>query len=89
MENERNLKMLLLHSYLISRCNENIEFTEEEKIKLKAFQFLTLKPIIYVANIKEDELSKDDNAYVKVLFIPTLITFTYLLSLFLYCFVFK
>ena len=31
----------------------------------------------------------DDNAYVKVLFIPTLITFTYLLSLFLYCFVFK
>ena len=31
----------------------------------------------------------DDNAYVKVLFIPTLITFTYLLSLFFYCFVFK
>ena len=31
----------------------------------------------------------DDNAYVKVLFIPTLIAFTYLLSLFLYCFVFK
>lgn len=31
----------------------------------------------------------DDNAYVKVLFLPTLITFTYLLSLFLYCFVFK
>ena len=31
----------------------------------------------------------DESAYVKVLFIPTLITFTYLLSLFLYCFVFK
>ena len=31
----------------------------------------------------------DDNAYVKVLFLPTLITFTYLLSLFLYFFVFK
>ena len=31
----------------------------------------------------------DDNAYVKVLFLPTLITFTCLLSLFLYCFVFK
>ena len=45
----------------------DIEFTEEEKIKLKAFQFLTLKPIIYVANIKEDELSKDDNDYVKSL----------------------
>ena len=34
-------------------------------------------------------LVNDDNAYVKVLFLPTLITFTYLLSLFLYCFVFK
>lgn len=33
--------------------------------------------------------ANDDNAYVKVLFLPTLITFTYLLSLFLYCFVFK
>ena len=31
----------------------------------------------------------DESAYVKVLFIQTLITFTYLLSLFLYCFVFK
>lgn len=31
----------------------------------------------------------DESAYVKVLFLPTLITFTYLLSLFLYCFVFK
>lgn len=31
----------------------------------------------------------DESAYVKVLFIPTLITFAYLLSLFLYCFVFK
>ena len=31
----------------------------------------------------------DESAYVKVLFIPTLITFTCLLSLFLYCFVFK
>ena len=45
----------------------DIEFTEKEKIKIKAFQFLTLKPIIYVANIKEDELSKDDNDYVKSL----------------------
>ena len=31
----------------------------------------------------------DESAYVKVLFIPTVIAFTYLLSLFLYCFVFK
>ena len=42
-----------------------IEFTEEELIKIKSFQFLTLKPIIYIANIIEEELSKEDNDYVK------------------------
>ncbi len=42
-----------------------ISFTEEEKIILKSFSFLTLKPIIYLANIAEDELGKEDNIYVK------------------------
>jgi len=41
-----------------------VEFTEEEKIKIKSFQFLTEKPIIYLANISEEELSLDDNKYV-------------------------
>ena len=41
-----------------------IDFTDEEKQKIKSFQFLTLKPIIYLANIKEDELGHDDNKYV-------------------------
>ncbi len=41
-----------------------IEFTDEERIKIKSFQFLTMKPIIYLANIKEDELGKPDNHYV-------------------------
>jgi len=45
----------------------DIQFTDEEKIKIKSFQFLTLKPIIYLANIKEDELSLPDNNYVKTL----------------------
>lgn len=42
-----------------------LTFTEEEELLLKPFQFLTAKPIIYVANINEDELSSDDNEYVK------------------------
>lgn len=45
----------------------DILFTDEEKIKIKSFQFLTEKPIIYLANIDEEELSKDDNEYVLAL----------------------
>ena len=41
-----------------------IDFTDEEKLKIKSFQFLTMKPIIYLANIKEDELAEPDNKYV-------------------------
>ena len=42
-----------------------IEFTEEELEKIKSFQFLTIKPIIYLANVSEEEISKEDNSYVK------------------------
>ena len=42
-----------------------LEFTDEERKLLKSYSFLTLKPIIYLANIKEEELGNDDNNYVK------------------------
>jgi len=42
-----------------------IDFTEEEKLILKPFSFLTIKPIIYLANISEEELGKEENGYVK------------------------
>ena len=42
-----------------------IDYTEDEKKLLKSYSFLTLKPIIYLANIKEDELGNPDNAYVQ------------------------
>ena len=35
----------------------HLEFSEDELLQLKNFNFITLKPIIYVANIKEDELT--------------------------------
>lgn len=41
-----------------------IDFTEEEKLIIKPFSFLTIKPIIYLANISEEELGKADNDYV-------------------------
>ena len=48
-------------------CLRNISFSEEENKILKTYSFLTYKPIIYVANINEDELQKEDNDYVKKL----------------------
>ena len=41
-----------------------VVFTDEELIKVKSFQFLTLKPILYLANISEEDLGKEDNEYV-------------------------
>lgn len=42
-----------------------VEYTEEERKLLKSYSFLTIKPIIYLANIKEEDLLKEDNIYVK------------------------
>ena len=42
-----------------------IEYSEEELKLLKSYSFLTQKPIIYLANVQEEELGKADNEYVK------------------------
>ena len=41
----------------------NVEFTKEELVYLKSFNLITLKPMIYLANVKEDEVNKE-NKYV-------------------------
>ncbi len=43
-----------------------VEFTDEEKLVLSSFAFLTIKPIIYLANVSEDEVALEDNDYVKI-----------------------
>ena len=43
----------------------SVEINSEEEIKiLKNLQLLTSKPVIYVANVGESEVGKDDNKYV-------------------------
>lgn len=55
---------------LLVKCQEHLEkelplrtlnVNDEEKALLKSFFLLTSKPIIYVANISEDEISNADN----------------------------
>lgn len=44
----------------------NLEYNEDELKMLKSFNLLTLKPIIYVANVKESEIT-EDNKYVDII----------------------
>ena len=44
-----------------------VDFSEDEKLAIKSFSFLTLKPVIYLANISEEDLEKEENDYVKKL----------------------
>ena len=42
----------------------SLDFTSEELAMIKAFNFLTLKPIIYMANVEESDLLTYTNDYV-------------------------
>ena len=44
-----------------------VDFNEDELLTLKNFNFLTLKPIIYMANVSEEDLISEDNKYVNEL----------------------
>ena len=50
---------------LENKALRQLGLSDEEKKIIKSYSFLTLKPIIYLANIKESELGNPDNEYVK------------------------
>ena len=43
-----------------------LDYSDEEKKLLKNFALLTAKPVIYVANISENDIGKPDCGYVKI-----------------------
>ena len=47
-----------------NKAIRQLNLTEEEEKIIKSYSFLTQKPIIYLANIKENELGNEDNEYV-------------------------
>ena len=68
-------KSLLVTVDMLSRIKEvlekggqarNLTFNEDEQKILKNFALLTAKPVIYVANIGENDLTKETNNYVEV-----------------------
>ena len=63
----------LLEVNILEKCKDSLEkniplrrlgLDEEERKIIKSYSFLTLKPIIYLANIKEADLGNPDNEYV-------------------------
>ncbi len=48
---------------LNNKSLRNIQFDEEEKLILKPFNFITLKPLIYVANVMEEDIIVGGNDY--------------------------
>ena len=60
---------------VLTKAKENLEkniplrlvdFSEEEKMLMKNFSFITLKPLIYVANVLEDDVVLGENDYTKL-----------------------
>ena len=47
-----------------NKALRGVDFTKEERLAIKSYNFLTLKPIIYMANINEEDINTD-NPYVK------------------------
>ena len=65
-------KLLMAEVEVLNNCKNNLEaniplrrisFSEDELKLLKNFNFLTIKPIIYVANVSEDDIAVGDNEY--------------------------
>ena len=71
MSNDKETKKEVELLEKIKTCLEknmpirSLELTEDELFILKPFCFLTLKPIIYMANISEDDVSLGTNGYVE------------------------
>ncbi len=67
-------KQELFELSLLEKCIENlkqntplrrVDFSEEELFVLKPFHFITLKPIIYLANVDEDSAIVGHNEYTR------------------------
>lgn len=50
---------------LANRPLRYVEYTDEEKASIKAFNFITLKPLIYLANVDEESFINGENEYTK------------------------
>lgn len=62
---ERDLLEKIKTALEEGKSAREVELDEEEKKIIKNYSLLSAKPVIYVCNVAEGELTKDDNKYVK------------------------
>ena len=67
IQNEVNILTKAKEALEQNKPLRSIEFTDDEKELLKHFNFLTIKPIIYMANVSEEDLIEEGNEYVEKL----------------------
>ena len=59
--------MKLKEAFENEKPARSVEFTDEEYNLIKGMHLLTIKPMLYVANVAEDEIADaENNEYVKV-----------------------
>ena len=89
---EVNNKLISYHIDKHGFSNSNLDYLNNYLVKKRQEAVSNQNTNVRRKTLATDigrSFVNDDNAYVKVLFIPTLITFTYLLGLFMYTFIFK
>ena len=67
-QSEKELAILLKLKTALEegKCARTVKFTDEEDQKIvNSFFLLTTKPVIYCANISENDIGNEDNEYVK------------------------
>lgn len=67
IQNEVNILTKAKEALEQNKPLRSIDFNDEEKNILKHFNFLTIKPIIYMANVSEEDLIEGTNNYVEKL----------------------
>ena len=67
MQWQKNQFLLKLkEAFENEKSGRSVEFTEEELDLVKGMHLLTIKPMLYVANVAEDEIADaEENEYVK------------------------
>lgn len=64
MQHELDLLNRFKHAFDNGQMASTIDLTAEERSVAKRFQFITMKPFLYICNVSDDDLA-EDNAHVK------------------------
>ena len=65
IKKEAELLIKLKEALESNKCIRKLDLTEDETLIMKPYNLLTNKPIIYMANVAEDDIASETNKYVE------------------------